>query len=107
MAKVMLKGKIMQVGSIEQVGEKKIDKQIVLFKEPDKTDDFGKFKYEGDTWAIDILGDDVKTFNLKGDIEGRNATLSVYINSRMAKKEGEPKVGFFISAKLGGIQLEP
>ena len=94
MATTTLKGKVMEVGPITQVGDKKTDLQSIIVFVPGYHDGFEK-KGRDNLWAIQILGDKVKNLNIQKDLVDKIITCICYLDSQFVEPKLEGQTGFY------------
>lgn len=106
MARIELKGTFISVGPIMKIGEKETPIQNFIFKEPGYTDQFGDKKSDDEIWKIQVMGESVTKHNLTPVLEGKKATLTVYINSRhIISKDPAKDDLYIINAGLSKYEL--
>lgn len=112
MAKIQLKGKVIAVLPVETVGEKNTKKQSLVFQVPAYVDAFGDRRGEDEMWRVDVIGEErISKFNLTDTLEGKNATIDLYINSnridKRAKTATTPERAemFIINAVLADFKI--
>lgn len=104
MAKLELKGTITNVGAVEQVGLKEMNKQLIVLSVPAYTDSFGDKKGNDEDWLLEIIGDNVYNLSLTEQHIGKRVKCTVFVESRLvtlASTTITPEKKFYqISAKL-------
>ena len=112
MAKIQLKGKVIAILPVETVGEKNTKKQSLVFQVPAYVDAFGDRRGEDEMWRIDVIGEDrISKFALNDTLEGKKATLDLYINSNLIPKRAATTTAperaemFIINAVLAEFNL--
>ena len=105
MASVILKGKIIHVGSVEFVGEKKTAKQDIILFVPGYTDGFGDKKGIDENWKISIMGKDVQQGGMAPNRVGEKASMKVYLNSKLVPSKTGGEDMYIINAVLAEIQF--
>ena len=108
MARIELKGKITAVAPVQEVGEKKTLIQRVLFETPPYRDEYGDEKGETQHWQLDVLGDQIAKLGIANNAIGRNAKLTVYVDSRKVILEPgtkNEKTIYPVSLKIGKVEF--
>lgn len=86
MAKLELKGELMDVLSPVTVGDKGTVKQSIILLVPGYHDGFEK-KGKDEYWMIDIMGqDNITKFALSGADKGKRCKVSIFVNSMLVIK---------------------
>ena len=104
MAKIELKGTIVQVCDVETVGEKSTKKQNIILKVLGYTDEFGDKKSDDEIWQLSLMGNRITKFDLQRSHELKKAKVTAYVSSRMVVKDGGAAM-YFISANIGDITI--
>jgi hypothetical protein len=105
MAKVELKGTIIELNAPEKIGEKQTLKQTMVFLVAGYVDEFGDKKSLDEEWPIDIMGARVEQIGLKEEHIGKRAKAIVYINSSTFTRKTDGTTGRMINASLAQIQI--
>lgn len=86
MAKLELKGELMDVLSPVAVGDKGTMKQSIILMVPGYHDGFEK-KGKDEYWLIDIMGvDNIQKFNLGDTDKGKRCKVNIFVNSMLVIK---------------------
>lgn len=108
MAKLILRGKIAEVGKVTFVGENKLAKQSFILFEPGDTDDFTGKKYPDNWWKIEMFGDKVQEVGMAPNSVDKKAECKIYINSNKGEQIGKDgETVCFTNSKLASITIIP
>jgi hypothetical protein len=80
--KIILKGKIVEVCEVVEVGANNLKKQVVRILQPAYRDGFGDVKGEDEVWECSVLGDRIAKVGLTAANEGNNGTFTMFIKQR-------------------------
>lgn len=108
MARIELKGKITAVAPVQEVGEKKTLKQVVIFETPPYRDEYGDEKGVTQEWQLEVLGDQIGKLGIANNAIGRNAKVTVYVDSKkvtLSPGTALEKTIYAVSLKIGKVEF--
>lgn len=108
MAKIELKGTIVNVFPVEEIGDKKTPKQSIVVFVPAYKDEWGDVKGKDEHWQLDILGkDNIEKMGFNKTFEGMKGTFRVWLNSKLvqSKTPGNPDM-YIINASLANTEFK-
>lgn len=102
MARIELKGTFLAVEPVQTVGEKGTLKQVVIFETPAYRDEYGDIKGQDEQWELVVMGDSIAKIGIAGNVVGRKAKVTVYVNSKRMELTDEKtkKVKIFYPVNL-------
>jgi hypothetical protein len=107
MAVLQLKGKIIAVGGVTEVGQNNLKKQLIHFQIPARRDDFGEVRGEDEIWELSVLGDKIEKLAFKPEMELKKATMNCFINSKTIPKTDEKPEMYIINVVIASFELQP
>lgn len=111
MPRIELKGKFLAVEPVQAVGEKGKLKQVIIFETLAYRDEYGDVKGENEQWELAVMGDSIAKLGISGNAVGRNAKITVYVNSRRFEKEDPAtkkiKIFYPVNLILNKVEFAP
>lgn len=105
MAKIQLKGFLVNIGQLEEVGANKTIKQSVILKVPGYVDSFGDKKGNDEYWQIDMLNDAIDKFNIQERHKNAKVKADVYVNSNWWENKTTGKSGCVVNVRMAAIEF--
>lgn len=105
MAKISLKGWLVNVGDLVEVGANRTIKQSVIIKVPGWVDQFGEKKGRDEYWEADMLNDAIDKFNIRDHQKNAKVEVELYVNSSWYENKETGKTGCIVNVRLASIKF--